>query len=71
VTNARGLRMRAPLSLLMATGMSLFGLAILYLQLFSWHHLKVWAVIAAAMLSIGFCIIYAHLPSRPRAGPPR
>jgi O-antigen/teichoic acid export membrane protein len=70
VKNTKVSRMRKPLSLAIATGMSLFGLAILYFQIFAWHHLRVWSVIAAAMLSIGFCIIYDHLLSRPRARSP-
>jgi uncharacterized membrane protein len=50
--------MRALSSVLIALSLCLFGLGVLYQQVFSWHHLKVVTVIGAAMLSIGLCILY-------------
>ena len=50
--------MRTLLSVLVAAGMCLFGLAVLFQQVFAWHHFKVVTVIGAAMMSIGLCILY-------------
>jgi len=50
--------MRTLLSVLVAAGMCLFGLAVLSQQVFAWHHLKVVTVIGGAMLTVGLCILY-------------
>jgi len=56
--------MRKLLLILIATGMCLFGVEVLYFQTFAWHHLKVLTIFGAAMSSVGLCILYDQLPSR-------
>jgi len=50
--------MRKLLFVLIATGMCLFGLGVLYLQIFAWHHFKVLMIFGAAISSVGLCILY-------------
>jgi hypothetical protein len=50
--------MRKLLFVLIATGMCLFGLGVLYLQIFVWHHFKVLMIFGAAISSVGLCILY-------------
>jgi uncharacterized membrane protein len=53
--------MRKLLFVLIATGMCLFGLGVLYLQIFAWHHFKVLMIFGAAISSVGLCILYDQL----------
>ena len=53
--------MRKLLFVLIATGMCLFGLGVLYLQVFAWHHFKVLMIFGAAISSVGLCILYDQL----------
>ncbi len=53
--------MRKLFFVLIATGMCLFGLGILDLQIFAWHHFKVLMIFGAAMSSVGLCILYDQL----------
>ena len=50
--------MRSWLPVVLAVGMCLFGLVVLFQQAFAWHHFKVVAVIGAAMLAVGLCMLY-------------
>ena len=50
--------MRKLLFVLIATGMCLFGLGVLYLHFFAWHHFKVLMIFGAAISSVGLCILY-------------
>jgi hypothetical protein len=50
--------MRKLLFVPIATGMCLFGLGVLYLQIFAWHHFKVLMIFGAAISSVGLCILY-------------
>ena len=49
------------ITILIATGMCLFGVGVLYLQIFAWHHLKVLTIFGAAMSSVGLCMLYDDL----------
>jgi hypothetical protein len=51
-------------SVSMAAGMCFFGAAMLYEQIFAWHHLRALSVIGAAFLSIGLCMICEKLLKR-------
>ncbi len=62
--------MRKLLLILIATGMCLFGVGVLYFQIFAWHHFKILAIFGAAMLSVGLCILYDQLFS-PALSPTR
>jgi len=53
--------MRKLLLILIATGMCLFGVGVLYFQIFVWHHFKVLMIFGAAMSSVGLCMLYDHL----------
>ena len=61
--------MRKLLLILIATGMCLFGVGVLYLQIFAWHHFKVLMIFGAAISSVGLCILYDNLFS-PAPSPP-
>ncbi len=54
-------KMQTLAPILIATGMCLFGLVVLCLQVFVWHHFKVVTVVGAAFLSTGVCILYDDL----------
>jgi uncharacterized membrane protein len=56
--------MRKLFLILIATGMCLFGVGVLYFQIFAWHHFNVLMIFGAAMSSVGLCILYDHLFSR-------
>ena len=61
--------MRKLLLVLIATGMCLFGLGVLYLQIFAWHHFNVLMIFGTAMSSVGLCILYDNFFS-PAPSPP-
>ena len=43
---------------LIVASMCLFGLVVVCLQVFAWHHFKVVTIVGTALLSIGVCILY-------------
>ena len=58
--------MRKLVLVLIAMGMFLFGVGVLYLQIFAWHHFNVLTIFGVAMSSVGLCILYDHFYSRRR-----